>query len=96
MQAGPKQPSSAQAQQENTIYELQMQADQAALGHAPGHGRAHGRQSFSVLAMDEADEIRMRLRACSSEAGITGDHLSSTDAYHANVTWLPLPAVIST
>ena len=77
MQAGPKQQSSAQAQQENTIYELQMQADQAALGRAPGHSRAHSRQSFSLLALDEAGEIRMRLRACSSEAGITGDHLCS-------------------
>ena len=54
-----------------------MQADQAAPKHALGHSWAHGRQSSSLLAVDEADEIRMRLRACSSETGITGDHLFS-------------------
>ena len=96
MQAGPKQQHSAQALQENTIYELQMQADQAALKHAPGPSRAHGRQSFSLLAVDEFDEVHMRLRACSSEAGVTGDELSSTDAYYASVTWLPLSLVIYT
>jgi hypothetical protein len=90
VQTGHKQHSSSQAQQENTIYEVQMQADQAALGYPLRHSRAHGSRSFSMLAVDEAEDmLRTRLRFCSSTDGVTGAHLSIGAACHASIPCLP-------
>ncbi len=70
LQVGPKQ-DTAGAQQENTIYEVQLQADIAALAALPKQ-HVHCRRPFSVLALDNAYQVSARLQPASLRADSSG------------------------
>ncbi len=75
MQLGSRQ-DTAYAQQENTIYEFQLQADFAAPVALPTQ-RPVCRRPFSVLAMDDARQGGARLQPTSLSADFSGMNIPS-------------------
>lgn len=70
-QAGAKR-RAAEMQQENTIYEIQLQAASAMPASAGALCSLHARRPVSVLALNEAQGVSFRLQQTSKPASTSG------------------------